>query len=289
VIRWLEARLVGQAGASVLQPWRDLRRLLCKETIVAESASRVTAFAPLASAAATLVAAVLVPSFALGMSLAGFADLLVIAGLLALARASLALAGMDAGTAFGGMAASRTMALACLAEPAVLLAIFVLALLAGSSNLDLVAAMQQEGSADWHSEVGLAFAATLLVAFLATGWAPTRQAELAMRRGALALESSGRDLALFEAADAVRLLLWFNLIGAMFLPFGMAPSGAGPLAWLLGLASWMARTLLFAAALAVAPMMLGRIRMARAAQMLGVAIILGLLAAALLFADVATA
>ena len=78
------------------------------------------------------------------MTLAPFADLLVIAGLLAVARCSIALAGMDAGTALGGMGASRTMAVACLSEPALVLAIFALGLLAGSSNLDVIAAMQQE-------------------------------------------------------------------------------------------------------------------------------------------------
>ena len=212
--RWMQARLAGRTGASPLQPWRDLVRLLRKQTVLAESASHVTIDAPVACAAATAVAACLVPSFTLGMTLAPFADLLLISGLLMAARASLALAAMDAGTATGGMAASRTMLLGCLAEPALLLVLFVLALLAGSLDLDVVAAMQLENGGDWRIGVGLALAATLLVALID-----------AMRREALALDLGGRDLALIEAADALRLLVWFNLIGAMFLPFGMARSG----------------------------------------------------------------
>ena len=143
----MQARLAGRTGASPLQPWRDLLRLLRKQTVLAESASNVTIDAPVVCAAATAVAACLVPSFTLGMTLAPFADLLLIAGLLMAARASLALAAMDAGTATGGMAASRTMLLGCLAEPALLLVLFVLALLAGSLDLDVVAAMQLENSA----------------------------------------------------------------------------------------------------------------------------------------------
>lgn len=276
IMRWIEARLTGHVGPAIVQPWRDLHRLLRKESVLAESASDITATAPLISAAAIAIAAVLVPSFALGMSFAPFADLLVIIGLLTLSRGSLALAAMDAGTAPGGMTASRMMNLACLTEPALLLVVFVLALLAGSSNLDLIAAMQQESATDWRTAVVLAFAATLLVAFADGGWRATLT------------EFSGRDLALIEATDALRLLLWFNLIGAMFLPFGMAPSGTGPLVWLVGLASWLVRTLLFALAAAVVPVVVGRLRMMRVAQLLGVAILLGLLAIAYLFAGMAT-
>ena len=105
-------------------------------------ASELSAVAPPVAAAAVTTAAILVPSFTLGMTLAQFADLLTIAGLLILARVAIALAGMDAGSAVGGIGASRTMAAVVLTEPALVLAIFALGLLAGSSNLDLIAAMQ---------------------------------------------------------------------------------------------------------------------------------------------------
>lgn len=278
VHRWMQARLAGRAGPSPLQPWRELIRLLHKQTMLAESASGVTTIAPVACAAATAVAACLVPSFALGMTFAPFADLLLISGLLMAARGSLALAAIDAGTAPGGMAASRAMLLACLAEPALLLALFVLALLAGSLNLDLIAAMQMENDADWRIGAGFALAATLLVALVD-----------AMRRDASALDLSGPDLALIDAADAVRLLVWFNLIGAMFLPLGMARSGAGPIAWAVGIIAWLARTLVFATTLALLHAVLGRIRLLHAAHILGVAVLLGLLAAVFLFADMGAA
>jgi formate hydrogenlyase subunit 4 len=277
LIRCIEARLTGRAGPSVLQPWHDLRRLLRKEPILAESASNLSTTAPLLSATAVGIAAALVPSFTHGMTLAPTADLLLIAGLLALSRASLALAAMDAGTASGGIAASRAINLACLVEPALLLVVFVLAMLAGSSNLDLIAAIQQESASDWRTAVVLAFAAILLAAFADCIRQPMLQ------------EFSGRDLAMIEAHDALRLLLWFNLLGALFLPFGMAPSGAGPIAWLVGLASWLLRTLLFAAIIAVVPAFVGRMRMLRTAQALGVAILLGLLALTYLFAGMGTA
>jgi formate hydrogenlyase subunit 4 len=277
VLRWMQARLAGRVGPSPLQPWWELIRLLRKQTVLAESASSVTTCAPVASAVTTAVAAGLVPSFALSMTFAPFADLLAIAGLLTAARCSLALAAMDAGTALGGVGASRAMLLAGLMEPALLLVLFALALLAGSLDLDLIAATQMENGADWRIGIGIALGAALLVALVDT-----------MRREALASDLAGPDLALIEAADALRLLVWFNLIGAMFLPFGMARSGAGPVAWAVGLTAWLARTLLFAALLALLHAVHGHINLPRAARMLGVAALLGVLAAVFLFADMGT-
>jgi formate hydrogenlyase subunit 4 len=277
VLRWMQARLAGRVGPSPLQPWREMIRLLRKQTVLTESASSVTSCGPAANAAATAVAAALVPSFALGMTFAPFADLLAIAGLLTAARCSLALAAMDAGTALGGVGASRAMLLASLLEPALLLVLFALALFAGSLNLDLIAATQMENGADWRVGVGIALGATLLVALADT-----------MRHEALASDLAGRSLALTEFTDGLRLLVWFDLIGAMFLPFGMARSGAGPIAWTVGLTAWLGRTLLFAALLALLHAVRGHISLPRAAQMVGVAALLGLLAVVFMFADMGT-
>ncbi len=278
VRRWMEARLAGRVGPPLLRPWRDLMRLLRKQSVVAESASDVTRTAPTICAAAMAVAACLVPSFALGMTFAPFADLLVIAGLLAVARCSVALAAMDAGTMPAGMGASRSLLLACLAEPALLLAFFAMALPAGSLNLDAIAAMQLENGAKMPVGVGIALAAMLLVALVA-----------ATRREVVQDEFGGPDLALLEASDALRLLVWFNLIGAMFLPFGMASAGQGPVAWLEGIACWLIRTVVLTAALALLHTVVGRIRLPRKARLLGVAVLLALLAAICIFADMGTA
>ena len=110
-----------------------------------------------------------------------------------------------------------------------------------------------------------------------------------MRRETLALDLGGRDLTLIEAASALRLLVWFNLIGALFLPIGMARSDAGTVTWAAALITWLARTLLFAASLALLDAGLGRIGLVRAARVLGVAVLLGLLAVVFLLADMGTA
>jgi len=278
VIRWMGARLEGSAGPPVLEPWHDLRRLLRKQTMLAESASDVTGIALAVQAAAILIAACLVPSFTLGMVFAPVSDLVAIGGLLVLARVSLALAAMDAGTTGGGMGASRIMLLACVAEPALLLVVFVLALLAGSSNLDLIAAMQIETGTAWRAGVTIALGATLLLA-----WAEGQF------RPAIATEFSGRDLALFDAAEMLRLLMWFNLLGAAFLPYGMAPTAVGAAGWLAGLGAWLCRTMLFAISLVVLNAVTGRLRLWQSVRLLGVAMLFALLAAVFLFAGMGTA
>jgi len=272
LLRWLQARLSGRVGPPVLQPWRDLLRLLRKQPVLAESATAITSHAPTACAAMIAVAGCLVPSFALGMLFAPFADLLLILGLLFAARCSLALAAADVGSAVGGMAASRIMLLGCIVEPALLLVALVAALFSGSFNLDLIVATQQE--VDWQIGIVLALIALLLVGLVDT-----------TRREILTAELAGHDLALVDMSEAVRLLLWFNLIGAMFLPFGMAPAGSSASAWVVAMVAWLGRTLLFAVALAVVRTVIGRINLAQAAQALGAAALLGLLAAAFLFAQ----
>jgi formate hydrogenlyase subunit 4 len=272
-LHWMQARLSGHLGPPLLQPWRELRRLLRKQPVRAESASAITDQAPIACAAATVVAACLVPSFALGMLFAPLADILLIFGLLIAARCSLVLIAADAGTALGGVAASRAALLGCLAEPVLLAVILPAALLAGSINLDVVAAVQQQGG--WQIGGMLALVALLVVAVVDTACPEALEEQL-----------SGPDLALVEASAALRLLVWFNLIGAMFLPSGMAPAGtADPAAWLFGMICWLCKTVLFAAVLAGVNAAVGQINLRRATTAFGVALLLVLLATGFLLVE----
>ena len=122
-----------------MQPYRDLWRLMRKEAVLAENASWLFRAAPYLIFAGTWVAAALVPTFATGLLFSWSADLIAIIALLGSARFFLALAGMDVGTSFGGIGSSREVMIASLAEPAMLMIVFSLALLAGSTQLSTVA------------------------------------------------------------------------------------------------------------------------------------------------------
>jgi len=278
---------MGRRGAHPLQPWRDILKLLRKRPVLAETASIVSLATPYLALGATLLAALLVPSFAFGMLLAPMADLLLIGGLLALSRVALALNGHDAGTPFGGLGAAREMTFAVFAEPALLVCVMVFAVLIGNTNLNAIGFGFSDGLVGLR--VSLLFAALALLAVALAENAripvdnPTTHLELTMVHEAMLLEASGRHLAIWEMQAALKLLLWLALLAALFLPFGAAAPGSGPLAWGVGLAAWIAKIGLLALALAVFESAIAKMRVFRVPEFLGGALMLALLAAALIF------
>ena len=143
MVRTMKARLLLRQGPPLLQPYRELLRLLRKDVLLAESASWLFRSAPYLIFATTWVAAALVPTFAAGLVFSYAADVIAIVALLGAARFMLALAGLDVGTSFGGIGASREMMIASLAEPAMLMVVFTLSLLAGSTQLSSIAALSR--------------------------------------------------------------------------------------------------------------------------------------------------
>lgn len=285
--RWVKARLMGRRGPHPLQPLRDLLKLLRKQPVLADGASAVTRAAPYAALAATILAALLVPGFAQGMLLAPMADLILLAGLLAFARVAIALAGYDGGTAFGGMGAAREMTFAAFAEPALLASVLVLAVLAGTSNLDGIGALFRDGALGVRVSLLFVVLALMAVALAENARVPVdnpaTHLELTMVHEAMILEASGRHLALWEAQAALKLTVWLALLAAIFLPFGTAPVGAGPLAWMVGLVLWVLKMGALAVALAVFETSIAKMRVFRVPEFLGAALLLALLSAALVF------
>ena len=272
VLAMAGARLRGRRMPSVLDPWREIWRRCRQRPVLATTAGPVTRAAPYVAAASTWLALLLVPGFALGMALAPVGDVLLILGLLGLSRAAAALAEMDAGTAEGGIRASGRLAVGAFAAPVLLLCLLVLVMLAGSSNLDAIAGFIHEAPPSPHVPLALTAAALLAVALAgALGVAGD---------DGVPAEASGRHLALWRLEGSMRLLLWLCLPAALFLPWGLVPADAGPLAWLLGMAAWLAKLAVLGGLLAV---LRGRGFPARRPQFLGAALLLAALAAALMF------
>jgi formate hydrogenlyase subunit 4 len=73
-------------------------------------------------------ALLLVPAFGPGISLNRAGDLIAMIFILAFGRFFTALAGLDAGSSFGGMGSSREMFISSLVEPVALLSIFAVSL-----------------------------------------------------------------------------------------------------------------------------------------------------------------
>jgi len=287
VTRKVKARLVRRRGPPILQPYRDLARLLRKEVVLAHNASWLFRVTPYLIFAATWVAAALVPTFATGLLFSWSGDLIAIIALLASARFFLALAGMDVGTSFGGIGSSREVMIASLAEPAMLTIVFSLALIAGSTALSTMADFMASPAVGLRVSLGLALFALLIVAVAENGRIPVdnpaTHLELTMVHEAMVLEYSGRHLALIELATALKLLLYISLIACLFLPWGAASPADGATTTAIGVGAYLIKLAVSGMLLAVFETAIAKMRVFRVPEFLGAALMLGLLATLLRF------
>jgi len=286
-VRKVKARLTRRRGPSVIQPYRDLLRLLRKEAVLPQNASWLFRATPYIVFATTWVAAALVPTFATGLMFSWTADLIAIVALLGSARFFLALAGLDVGSSFGGIGSSREVMIATLAEPAMLMVIFTLALLANSTQLSTIAAYMASTAVGLRVSLGMVLVALIIVSLAENARIPVdnpaTHLELTMVHEAMVLEYSGRHLAMIELAAAVKLLLYISLIAAVFAPWNLAGATSGLMAYGFGLAAYAVKLGACGAALAVLETATAKMRVFRVPQFLGAALMLGLLGMLLLF------
>ncbi|AYG63229.1 NADH-quinone oxidoreductase subunit H [Rhizobium jaguaris] len=286
-IRLIKARLLRRRGPSMIQPYRDILRLLRKEVVLAENASWLFRVTPYLIFAVTWVAAAITPTFATGLIFSWTADLIAIIALLGSARFFLALAGMDVGTSFGGIGSSREAMIATLAEPSMLLIIFTLALIAGSTQLSTIATFMTSPQVGLRVSLAIALIALVMVAIAENARIPVdnpaTHLELTMVHEAMVLEYSGRHLAMIELAASLKLLLYMSLIACMFVPWKLAVEGEGLVAYLVGIFAYLAKLAIGGALLALFETATAKMRVFRVPEFLGAALMLGLLATLLRF------
>lgn len=286
-VRKVKARLLRRRGASIFQPYRDLLRLLRKEVVLADNASWLFRVTPYVTFAAIWVAAALVPTFATGLLFNWTADLIAIVALLGSARFFLALAGMDVGTSFGGIGSSREVMIAALAEPAMLLMVFCVALVAGSSQLSTVATFMASPEVGLRVSLGMAMIALVMVAIAENARIPVdnpaTHLELTMVHEAMILEYSGRHLAMIEFGAFLKLLLYISLIVCVFVPWQVTTVGAGPVHYLISTVAYLVKIAIAGTMLALFETATAKMRVFRVPAFLGAALMLGLLGTLLLF------
>ena len=283
-VRLTKARLQGRRGATVIQPYRELRKTFRKGMVIAESASWIFHVAPFAVVGATAAAASLAPVVSTAQPADLVGDLFVLAALLMLGTFFLALGGLDPGTAFGGMGSSREMTVAALTEPTIAIAVLTLALTTGSTSLGAITGTVLKTPAyaigPGHA---LAFAAFLIALIAETGRLPvdnpSTHLELTMIHEAMILEYSGPYLALIEWAAAVRLTLLLTLAANLFLPWGMATSLV-PAALTVGLCAIVVKLAILGLLLALLETRVAKLRLFRVPELLALSFTLALLAAA---------
>jgi formate hydrogenlyase subunit 4 len=233
------------------------------------------------------VAASLVPTFRSGLMFSWTADLIAIIALIGSARFFLALAGLDAGTSFGGIGTSREVMIASLAEPALLMIVFTLALIAGSTQLSTMSVFMNSPEVGLRVSLGLALIALIIVAIAENARVPVdnpaTHLELTMVHEAMVLEYSGRHLALIELSAMLKLLLYMSLIACLFAPWGIAAAAAAPAFVAVGVAAYAAKLTAGGFLLAVFETSIAKMRVFRVPEFLGAALMLALLATLLRF------
>jgi len=286
-INKVRARLLRRKGATLVQPYRDMLRLMRKEVVLAHNASWLFRAVPYMVFAATWVAAALVPTFAIGLQFSWTADLIALVALLGSARFFLALAGMDVGTSFGGIGSSREMLIASLAEPAMLLTVFVLALVAGSTQLSTISAFVASPAVGIRVSLAMVLVSLVIVAVAENARVPvdnpTTHLELTMVHEAMVLEYSGRHLAMIELSSALKLLFYISLIGSLFFPWGLAGGKAGVFAFIVGFLIYLVKLVVGGFLLAVFEVSVAKMRVFRVPNFLGAALMLAMLGTLLLF------
>ncbi|MDE2563948.1 MAG: NADH-quinone oxidoreductase subunit H [Sphingomonadales bacterium] len=292
LVRKVKARVLRRRGPPIVQPYRDILRLLRKEAVIAENASWLFRTAPYLIFAATWVAAALIPTFASGLIFSWSADFIAIVALLGSARFFLALAGMDVGTSFGGIGSSREAMIASFAEPAMMMIVFSIALLIGSTQLSVIAATLLGSHVGLRVTLALAFVSLVLVGVAENGRIPVdnpaTHLELTMVHEAMVLEYSGRHLALIELASSLKLLLYISLIACLFVPWGIAPaahvsSAAALAAYAIGALAYAAKLGIGCTLLAVFETSIAKMRVFRVPTFLSAALTLALLGTLLLY------
>jgi len=282
VIKTLKARLQTRRGPGILQPYRDLHKLFRKGMVIPDTASWIFGATPYVVFLSAMVAGLMIPMISAQAPLGLFGGVLALVYILGLGRFILALGGLDTGSSFGGLGSSREMTIAALAEPAMMLAIFTVAIGAGSTSLSEVASTAV--GQNWRFLAPaqmLAFGALFLVLIAETGRIPVdnpaTHLELTMVHEAMILEYSGPYLALIEWGASIKQLVLMSLLINCFWPFGL------PLTWSVtgafaGLGLLLAKLLALGCAVVLVETTNAKLRLFRVPELLAVAFTLGALA-----------
>lgn len=281
-IRNWKAKLQNRRGSPIWQPYLDIAKFLRKDMVISEHASWIFRAMPFVLFISTLLAGLMMPLISRSAPLSLFGGVLALVGLLALGRFFLALGGLDPASAFGGMGSSREMTISAIAEPALMLAIFTVAISAGSTNLSqmLLAAQGPTWKLLNPAHV-LAFAALFIVLLAETGRIPvdnpSTHLELTMIHEAMILEYSGRYLALIEWSASIKQLVLMALLVNVFFPVGIATE-LSLAALATSLAWFLVKLLAVAGAVVLVETTNAKLRLFRVPDLLSAAFILAALA-----------
>ncbi|MEW6401866.1 MAG: NADH-quinone oxidoreductase subunit H [Chloroflexota bacterium] len=266
--RVMRAKMHSRRGPSIFQNYRDLAKLMKRQEVVSEQAGWIFRATPYITIISMLLVATIIPIFTVQSPYGWVGDMILVVYLYALSRFFFALCGLDTGSTFGGMGARRELLISVLIEPVMLLVLFVVALLAGSTNLGVISTKIAGGEIPYYTSVWLGMLAFAFAAFVEMGKLPfdLSEAEQELQEGPLT-EFSGRSLALMKWGIYMKQLVIVSLFLAVFLPFGNV-TVSSELPWLtsalLAILVFFAKVALFYFIAAVLENAMARVRFLKA-------------------------
>lgn len=265
---WLQNR----SAPSLWLPYRSIRKLFHKDAVIAGNASALFRLSPYVVFGTMVLAAAIIPSMSTRLPFAVAADAIALVGLLATARVFMSLAAMDIGTAFGSLGARREMMVGFLAEPALLMVVFVASLISATTALPAITedlATQRLGLYPSLAFTAVAFTMVLLAENARIPIDnPATHLELTMIHEAMVLEYSARHLALVEWAASLKLFNYACIGFALFVPWGVSTEAGGPLSLLASIPVLAAKLVLAGVGLALIETVSAKLRVFRAPEFL---------------------
>jgi formate hydrogenlyase subunit 4 len=230
VLQW-EERIQRSRGPGIFQPYRDLWKLFHKQVVVPETASWIYWVAPPLAFTCMLTVPILIPVLTdFPLPLSDMGDILGGGLILTLGSFAIMLAGLDSGSAYGGIGSSRSVMLGILAEPTLIL-VFVGITLLAKAMLPFVVnhLLVQNASVYWspaHLFLVFAFFVLLLVETDRLPIHSSTHIEVYMIEEARILEYSGPLLGLLKWASMMKQFILYTIFcNVLTLPWGLSQHG----------------------------------------------------------------
>ncbi len=275
-IKSFKMRLLYKKPASLFQGYRNFAKLFSKEIILSKEASTITKIAPFLVLSPLVLILFFLPPIFSGSFYIGFVDAFTITGLLALSTFFLMLLGLDGGNSFGGIGSSREAFISSLSEPAMILTVFTISLMA--NNLGIAkAAINLNNHFPFTHMASFTFATIsfFILLLCETGRIPIdnpeTHLELTMVHEAMILDLSGAYLGIIEMASSIKFIIFASMFASLFMPFGL---GLNPF---LSLAVFIAKIFMIALAVAFVETNMAKLRLFKVPNLLGIAIVFAFL------------
>jgi len=275
-IKSLKMVLLFKRPTPLLQGYKNFAKLIHKETIVSQETSSITTYAPFLVLSPLIVIMFFLPPIVDGAFYVSFVDAFTITGLLSLSTFFLMLLGLDSASAFGGMGSSREAFISALVEPAMVLTVFSVSMMAGDLGIGQAGVNLAEHFPKEHMASFLFAGISFFILLIAENGRipidnPETHLELTMVHEAMILDLSGVYLAIIETAASMKFIIFASLFVSLFIPYGLEYSVP------IAIAIFIAKLFTVAIAVAILEVSGAKLRLFKVPNLLGISIVFAFL------------